>query len=235
MADAAKVAMAVGAGYLLGRTRKAKLALMLAAAGVTGKFPARPADLVAHGLKTLTASTDLSPLTEQLRGELLGAVRSATLTAATHQVDALNDRLQGVTSAVGADEVLGDVGDTVDEVAQPVTSLAGLRPTRSAREEDLDERDELYDEEDEEEPLELDEDIDEEEEPDEADYDEEPEEDEEPEPPVRRRRATRQPASPRASVRRSTRAAAHEEPTTRAARRRSTAAVTKRAPVRRGR
>lgn len=41
MANGAKVAMAVGAGYLLGRTRKMRVALMLAAAGITGKFPER--------------------------------------------------------------------------------------------------------------------------------------------------------------------------------------------------
>jgi len=42
-----KVALAVGAGYLLGRTKKMKWALGLASAGLTGKFPSHPTDLVA--------------------------------------------------------------------------------------------------------------------------------------------------------------------------------------------
>ena len=48
MSNGAKVAMAVGAGYMLGRTKKMRLALMLAAAGITGKFPTGPTQLVAR-------------------------------------------------------------------------------------------------------------------------------------------------------------------------------------------
>src|SRR6185312_3526416 len=83
MANGGKVALAVGAGYLLGRTRKMRVALMLAAAGITGKFPGSPTQLVAHGLKSLGASADVSQLSQQLRGELLDAARAAALAAAT--------------------------------------------------------------------------------------------------------------------------------------------------------
>jgi len=125
MANGGKVALAVGAGYLLGRTRKMRVALMLAAAGITGKFPGGPTQLVAQGLKSLGASADVSQLSQQLRGELLDAARAAALAAATHQVDSLNDRLQGVTSTVGADELLEDVGDTVDRAASQCAPLRG--------------------------------------------------------------------------------------------------------------
>jgi hypothetical protein len=96
MANASKVALAVGAGYLLGRTKRTRLALMLAAAGITGKFPSSPTDLVAHGVKSLGTSSQLTELTDQLRGELLNAAKAAAVAAATSRVDALNDRLQGV-------------------------------------------------------------------------------------------------------------------------------------------
>jgi hypothetical protein len=56
MANGAKVALAVGAGYLLGRTKRTRLALMLAAAGITGKFPSSPTDL------SRTASSLSAPL-----------------------------------------------------------------------------------------------------------------------------------------------------------------------------
>jgi len=237
MSNGAKVAMAVGAGYLLGRTRKMKLALMLAAAGVTGKFPAGPADLVASGLTSLGGSAGLGELKEQLRGEVLGAARSAALAAVTNQVDSLNDRLQGVTSVVGADEVLDDVGSTVGDTL----NVAGRRRRRSEDDEYLDE-DDAYDELEDDEgeaPLDVDEvddDIDDEEDIDETNIDEEPDlEEEEPEPPVTRRRATRRATAPRTSVRRSTRTAVHDEPTARAARRRPGATATKRSTVRRGR
>jgi hypothetical protein len=219
MANGTKVAMAVGAGYLLGRTRKMRVALMLAAAGVTGKFPGGPTQLVAQGLKSLGASADVSQLSQQLRGELLAAARAAAVAAATHQVDSLNDRLQGVTSTVGADEVLEDVGDTVDQVGEPVRSLTGLggKRRRNARrddEEDVYEGDDETYEDDE--PLDVEEDIDEDEddELDEDDVEAEPEDDE-PQAARPRRRAAAQ-------------------GTDRAPRRRA-ATATKRAPVRRGR
>jgi hypothetical protein len=217
MANGAKVAMAVGAGYLLGRTRKMRVALMLAAAGVTGKFPGGPTQLVAQGLKSLGASADVSQLSQQLRGELLAAARAAAVAAATHQVDSLNDRLQGVTSTVGADEVLEDVGDTVDQASEPVRSLTGLGRKRDPRRDD---EDDLYEGDDEtyedDEPLDVEEDIDEDEddELDDDDLEAEPEDDE------------RQAARPRR------RATARD--TDRAPRRRA-ATATKRAPVRRGR
>jgi hypothetical protein len=211
MSNGAKVAMAVGAGYMLGRTKKMRLALMLAAAGVTGKFPTSPTELVAHGLKSLGASADVSQLTEQLRGELLNAGRAAAIAAATSQVDAINDRLQGVTSAVAVDETLDDLGGTVSRV--------GRRRTRS--EDDYVDEDEAYDEPDEdddEEPLdvdEADEDMDEDEDDEDVedvdedeDLEEPDEEPEELEPPVTRRRAARRPSTPRKSVPSTKRAAA---------------------------
>jgi hypothetical protein len=198
-----------------------RVALMLAAAGITGKFPGSPTQLVAHGLKSLGASADVSQLSQQLRGELLDAARAAALAAATHQVDSLNDRLQGVTSTVGADELLEDVGDTVDRAGEPVRSLTGLGRKRRRDDEDrYEEDDDTYDDD---EPLDVDEDIDEDEEPDD-DLDEdgletEPEDDD------------RQAARPRR------RAAGQDSApsTARAPRRRAAATATKRAPVRRGR
>jgi len=226
MANGGKVALAVGAGYLLGRTRKMRVALMLAAAGITGKFPGSPTQLVAHGLKSLGASADVSQLSQQLRGELLDAARAAALAAATHQIDSLNDRLQGVTSTVGADELLEDVGDTVgdtvDRAGEPVRSLTGLGRKRRRDDEDrYEEDDDTYEDD---EPLDVDEDIDEDEEPDDDDLDEDDLEtepaDDEPQAARPRRRAAGQDTAPS---------------TARAPRRRATTTATKRAPVRRGR
>ncbi len=231
MANGGKVALAVGAGYLLGRTKKMRLALMLAAAGVTGKFPTTPTALVAQGLKSLGANADVTQLTEQLRGELLNAGRAAALSAATSQIQSLNDRLQGVTSAVDVDDTLdnvgGSVGGTLDEVGGSVGGLLGGKRRRKRSGDEYDE-DVAYDEPDEdEEPLdvdEVDEDFDDEdEEPYEEDVDDEDvdedqdldeddelddEPEEEPEPPVTRRRAARRPSMPRKATRTSKRTAA---------------------------
>lgn len=223
MSNGGKVALAVGAGYMLGRTKKMRLALMLAAAGITGKFPTSPTALVGQGLKSLGANADITQLTEQLRGELLNAGRAAALSAATSQIESLNDRLQGVTSTVDVDETLDDVGGIVGGKRRR------KRPEDDYDEDDaFDESDEEDEDEEDEEPLdvdEVDEDFEDEpdEEPDEEDVDEEDVDDdqaldeddeledepeEEPEPPVTRRRAARRPSAPRKSTRASKRTAA---------------------------
>lgn len=247
VSNGAKVAAAVGAGYMLGRTRKMRIALMLAAAGITGKFPAMPASLIANGLKSLGASDQLHDLTDQLRGEVLNAAKAATLAAATHRVDALNDRLQGVVPTE-------QVGQAAGSATRGLTSVTGRG--RRGRKDDFEEDEDAYGDEEpldvEEEDLEdddvededfEDEDVEDEDVEDEDFEDEdqdleddlEDEEDDEPAPP--RRRAARKTATPRASARRSRTTAADRngEPQKAPSRRGRASAATKRAPVRRGR
>ncbi len=243
VSNGAKVALAVGAGYLLGRTRKMRIAMMLAAAGVTGKFPARSAELLGQGLKTLGATDQLRDLTDQLRGEVLTAAKAAAVAAATNRVDALNDRLQGV---VPTEEVGRTAGSAVSGLTSGVTGRGRRRRDDEYDEDsyddeplDVDEEDledEDADDEDsyDDEPLdvdeddledEADEDVDDEQDED-ADFDDEPE-------PVRRR-ASRKASAPRASTRR--RSAAGDGQASKAPTRRGRAATTTtRAPVRRGR
>jgi hypothetical protein len=249
MVNGAKVALAVGAGYFLGRTRKMRIALMLAAAGLTGKFPTTPSALAAQGLKSLGATADVSELSQQLRGEVLNAAKAAALAAATKQVDSLNDRLQGVTSAVDTEQVLDDVGDTIGSVGDAVGGVGDTLRTggRSGRRRSAERDKDLYDDEDRE-PLDVDEEdvYDEDREPDDADFDEDEDasafdeedmDDDEPADDDRRvrsgRRATRQATGPRTSGRRSSRAASDDGNA--AGSRRATRTATKSAPVRRGR
>lgn len=89
-----RVALGVGAGYLLGRTKKMRLALMIAAAGATGKTGVSPGKLVQNGLKQLSSSPELGKLTDIARDELLNAAKAAAVTAASSRIESLNDRLQ---------------------------------------------------------------------------------------------------------------------------------------------
>lgn len=242
MSNGAKVAVAVGAGYLLGRTRKMRIAMMLAAAGITGKFPARSAELLAHGLKSLGAADQLHDLTDQLRGEVLTAAKAAAVSAATHRVDALNDRLQGVVPTEDVERAVGSAG-------RGLTSVAG-RGRR--RRDDFDDRDEFEDEQayDDEEPLDVEEEDLEDEDLDDDDFDDQDlegddqdEQDDlddeaefEDEPPPPRRRAARKASAPRASTRRRTTTSSGDgEPPKGPSRRGRASAAAKRAPVRRGR
>lgn len=96
-----QVVVAVGIGYLLGRTKKMRLALMIAAAGATGKMGVGPRQLLQQGYKRLAASPELGKITDSLRGELLDAAKAAAMTAATGKIESLNDRLQDQLSVPG--------------------------------------------------------------------------------------------------------------------------------------
>ncbi|WAL68911.1 hypothetical protein ORV05_14455 [Amycolatopsis cynarae] len=91
------LALGVGAGYLLGRTRKMRLALMIA----TGTLGGSARHLVRRGLSELGATEELGKLTDLARDELVKAVKIAAVTAASGRIDALNDRLQQRTLGDG--------------------------------------------------------------------------------------------------------------------------------------
>ena len=103
MKYAARVALGVAGGYILGRTKKMKLAMMLAgtAAGRQAGGPAAllgqggSAALLGQGKKLLEASPELSRLADEVRGRLLEAGKGAALAVAARQVDSLTDRLAG--------------------------------------------------------------------------------------------------------------------------------------------
>ncbi|MET7992830.1 hypothetical protein ABZU76_18255 [Amycolatopsis sp. NPDC005232] len=88
------MAIGVAAGYLLGRTKKGRLALMIAAAGATGKAGVSPTKLVQGGLKQLGSSAEIGQLTSLARDELLSAAKAAAVTAASGKIESLSERLQ---------------------------------------------------------------------------------------------------------------------------------------------
>ncbi|WP_063824965.1 hypothetical protein [Nocardia pseudovaccinii] len=94
MKGGARIAIGVGIGYVLGRTRKMRFALALAGAAMTRRSAGTPGDLLERGTSLLRSSPELTQITDTVKGELVGAVRSAAVTAASHRIDALNARLQ---------------------------------------------------------------------------------------------------------------------------------------------
>ncbi|POX50874.1 DNA primase [Streptomyces sp. Ru71] len=90
--------LAVGAGYVLGRTKKAKLALAVGSM-VAGKrmnlSPRMVADLVNQQLKN---NPQVKELGEQLRGDLRGAGKAASGALVERQIGALADRLHARTA-----------------------------------------------------------------------------------------------------------------------------------------
>jgi hypothetical protein len=94
----ARVALGVAGGYFLGRTKKMKLALMLAGMAA-GRRAGGPGELLSQGSKLLGRSPELSRLTDEVRGRLVEAGKQAAVAVATRQVEAMTDRVaQRVTS-----------------------------------------------------------------------------------------------------------------------------------------
>lgn len=113
MKPGARVAAGVGAGYLLGRTRKLRLAFMVAAAGATGAFEGKGA-LLRKGLAQLGSSPELSKI-NSTREHLVDAAKSAAVNAATSRMDALTERLAPYVEQPSEPPTESDESDESDE------------------------------------------------------------------------------------------------------------------------
>lgn len=126
-----RVALGVGVGYLLGRTKKMRLALMLVATGALGGR----GSLLEQGKALLASSPQLTSLVETVRVELIGRTKDAALTAATSRADALNERLRERASELpgrlvpeGADQAARPLRSATGRVRQPDDEQSGPEP-----------------------------------------------------------------------------------------------------------
>ena len=100
MKSGTQVALAVGAGYLLGRRRKMRMALMLGGAAMAGGLGGMPGQLVRRGAGLLGSADVLGKLapglgevTGMISEELLPVGKAAARAAVSSQVNALSDRV----------------------------------------------------------------------------------------------------------------------------------------------
>ncbi len=110
--------LAIGAGYLLGRTKKLKMALAVGGL-VAGKklnlSPRAVADLVSQQLRD---NPQFKELGDQLRGELQGVGKAASGALVERQISSLADRLHDRTAEVrGRLDGGGEDRDGTDEYA----------------------------------------------------------------------------------------------------------------------
>ncbi|MFI8878425.1 DNA primase [Streptomyces sp. NPDC055243] len=180
--------LAVGAGYVLGRTKKMKLAFAVGTM-VAGKrmnlSPRALGDLVSQQLQN---NPQFKEIGDQLRGDLRGVGKAATGALVERQISGLADRLHGRTA---------DVRD----------QLAGVKPDIPGRgKEDERESDDAYDEYEEYDDQDEADDADDRDREEPAEAEHEPEHDSEPEQERRpRKKASEQSAAPKkAAAKRST-------------------------------
>ncbi|TDD09379.1 hypothetical protein E1292_09880 [Nonomuraea deserti] len=115
MSDKARVALALAAGYYLGRRHKLRMAAMLAAASVAGKYRKGDGGLLAQGGKILGSSPEIDELTSRLRGQVMDIGKAAVMAAATRQINSLTEKLQERTESLQSGDQAEDEGEPRDE------------------------------------------------------------------------------------------------------------------------
>lgn len=112
MNDQTKIATAVIAGYLLGRTKQGKRALRIAL-WLGGGTSGVASTLGQQGLGRLEANPALAALLTQIRGPLVDAGRKALTSALENRANSLADTLHSRTESLGLPGG-AQVGDIID-------------------------------------------------------------------------------------------------------------------------
>ncbi|HEX4813085.1 MAG TPA: hypothetical protein VFV66_10085 [Nonomuraea sp.] len=113
MNDTGKVALAIVAGYYLGRRHKLRMASAVAATMVARRLRRGDGGAVQQARKLLSASPEVGEMTDRLRGELLELTKSAAMTAAARQIEALADRMR--QGQLGAEETAEGTAEETTE------------------------------------------------------------------------------------------------------------------------
>ncbi len=128
-------AVAVGAGYVLGRRRKMRTAAMLAGATAVGGIGGLGGSALRRGAKAVGSSELLDSVAPQLgevadkvRGDLLDAGKAAAMAAVTGRIDSLTDSLHERADTLRAPA--GQAAEAAGETTEGLRRQA--RPERSA-------------------------------------------------------------------------------------------------------
>lgn len=87
-----RIALALGAGYLLGRRRRLRSALMLGAAAAVGRMTSDPQSLLQRGTKLLGSASEVGRITE-LGKPLTVAGKAAAAAVVSRGIDSVGDRM----------------------------------------------------------------------------------------------------------------------------------------------
>ncbi len=129
--DGGRIAAAVIGGYLLGRTKKMKLAIMVGGALMGKKIPTDPTQLLKLAGTMVEKSPELQRLDTAVRGRLMEAGKDAALAVASSRMEALTDNLVNRVETLGkpAGDAAQAAGTTVGQAGGAVGDAAGTAGT----------------------------------------------------------------------------------------------------------
>ena len=131
---AGKLVAAIIGGYLLGRTKKLKFAIMVGGALAGKKITTDPTELFKLATKVVGQSPELQRLNEAVQGRLLEAGKDATLAIASSRMEALTDNLVHRVETIGkpatdaadaAGAAEGHTAGAADDAAGQATDAVG--------------------------------------------------------------------------------------------------------------
>ena len=124
MSAAAKIGLGVASGYLLGRTKKLKLAITIGSMLAGQRIATSPQGLLKQGSQLIDKNPELQKLQAQITGRLFDAMKDAAIATATSRLESVNSRLleggsRGEASQEsGADETDDDQSDEYEEESE---------------------------------------------------------------------------------------------------------------------
>jgi hypothetical protein len=146
MKSGGQLALALAAGYMLGRRRKTRLAIMLGTAALTGRLGGATGQLMRSGTKLL-GSSDLGKVTgdalgeaagkaapglgevgDMIRQDLTSVVKRAAATAISKQIESLSDQLRDRAEAIRE-----QAADSAKETGEEAEGTGDGKPTARRR------------------------------------------------------------------------------------------------------
>lgn len=125
-----QIAVAVVGGYVLGRSRKTRLAALLALLAAGGKLPIDQREL----LRRTPLGGPLEKLTGDLRTQLVDAGMSVAKRAASDRIDSLSDKLQQRAETLRTPKAgRGERTETEETAEEPARERARGEPSRKRR------------------------------------------------------------------------------------------------------
>ncbi|MEU4348177.1 DNA primase [Streptomyces sp. NPDC023838] len=128
------IGLAVGAGYVLGRTKKAKLAFGIGTMVLGKRLKLSPGALAEFAAGQLEHNPQFKEIGDQLRQDLRGVGKAATGALVNRQLEGIADRLHDRTLDV-QDRIAGVAPDAKsgDEAAEKATAPARKTASRAKR------------------------------------------------------------------------------------------------------
>ncbi|MFD7919335.1 hypothetical protein ACFV3R_08935 [Streptomyces sp. NPDC059740] len=117
------LAAALAGGYVLGRSKKTRTAMLLASYLAGRRLATSPRQLLGRELRRLSDSPQFARVSDQLREELVGAGRSALSSLAARRVnslaDLLHDRSELLRNPAGDGQDSGEDRDREEAAGEP--------------------------------------------------------------------------------------------------------------------